>query len=55
MFGRCNAHVEALPQRLLAAPGRMFMHVPQIVRICAFLVCFSRVGVIFGGVLAHVC
>lgn len=37
MFGRCNVHVEALPQRLLAAPGRMFMHVPQIVRICARL------------------
>lgn len=34
MFGRCNAHFEALAQRLLAAPGSMFMHVPQIVRIC---------------------
>lgn len=37
MFGRCNAHVEALPQRLFAAPGSVFMHVPQTVRICAFL------------------
>lgn len=34
MFGRCNVHFEALAQRLLAAPGSMFMHVPQIVRIC---------------------
>lgn len=34
MFARCNAHFEALAQRLLAAPGSMLMHVPQIVRIC---------------------
>lgn len=34
MFARRNVHFEALAQRLLAAPGRMFMHVPPIVRMC---------------------
>lgn len=32
MFGRCNVHVEALPQRLFAAPGSVFMRA----RMCFF-------------------
>ncbi len=37
MFGRSDVCSDALPQRLFAAVGSMFVYVPQSVCICVYL------------------